>query len=185
MNGMQLPSLKALAVPAVLCLISFLAFSSQYLFLSIDPRPLNSKEYLVFNLLISCLLICYFRAIRTDPGRIPPTWGSEESTSTSVVKPRSRWCRKCDAYKPPRAHHCKVCGRLVPNDEIHMLCVALNNLEMYSQNGSPLPMDCQLCFSSNISTFFQICLLLCGCYVVPGVLHLHPERCDLDQQTLA
>jgi hypothetical protein len=78
-----------------------------------------------------------------------------------------------------------VCGRLVPNDETPILCVALNNLEMYSQNGSPLPMDCQLCFSSNISTLFQIRLLLCGCHVIPGVLPLHPECCDLDQQALA
>ena len=22
-----------------------------------------------------------------------------------------RWCRKCDAAKPPRAHHCKSCMR--------------------------------------------------------------------------
>lgn len=114
MTDMELPSLNTIAVPTVLCLISFLAFSSQYLFLYIDPRPLNSKEYLTFNLLISCLLICYFRAIRTDPGRVPPVRDSEESASTAingVVKPRQRWCRKCDAYKPPRAHHCKICGR--------------------------------------------------------------------------
>ena len=119
MASMELPSLNALAVPAVLCLISFLAFSSQYLFLSIDPRPLDTKEYFVFNLLIACLLICYFRAIRTDPGRVPPAWGSEGPASTAVngvVKPRQRWCRKCDSYKPPRAHHCKVCGRSVSTD---------------------------------------------------------------------
>ena len=122
--GMKLLSLNALAVPLVLCLISFLAFSSQYLFLCIDPRPLNSKEYLVFNLLISCLLICYFRSIQTDPGRTPPAWGSEESASTAA-KPRQRWCRKCNAYKPPRAHHCKVCGRSVPNDGTHIVCTML------------------------------------------------------------
>jgi len=182
---MELPSLNALAIPAVLCLISFLAFSSQYLFISIDPRPLSSKEYLVFNLLISCLLISYFQAIRTDPGHVPSAWGSEESDLTSVVKPRQRWCRKCNAYKPPRAHHCKVCGRSVPNDETHILCVTLNNLEMYSENGSSLSMDCQLCVSSNISAFFQIRLLLCDCHVIPGVLPLHPKCCDLDQQALA
>src|SRR5579871_3722711 len=114
MAGIELPSLNAFSIPAVLCLISFLAFSSQYLFLYIDPRALSTRECLVFNLLISCLLICYFRAIRTDPGRIPPTLSSEESVSSTVngsVKPRQRWCRKCDTYKPPRAHHCKVCGR--------------------------------------------------------------------------
>lgn len=24
---------------------------------------------------------------------------------------RGRWCSKCEAPKPPRAHHCRVCGR--------------------------------------------------------------------------
>lgn len=26
-------------------------------------------------------------------------------------QPRTKWCRKCDAVKPPRAHHCKECKR--------------------------------------------------------------------------
>lgn len=24
---------------------------------------------------------------------------------------RQRWCRRCEALKPPRAHHCKTCQR--------------------------------------------------------------------------
>lgn len=25
----------------------------------------------------------------------------------------SRFCKKCNCYKPPRSHHCRVCGRCV------------------------------------------------------------------------
>ncbi|KAH9906217.1 zf-DHHC-domain-containing protein [Xylariomycetidae sp. FL2044] len=32
---------------------------------------------------------------------------------------RRRWCRKCSAPKPPRAHHCKVCRRCIPKMDHH------------------------------------------------------------------
>jgi palmitoyltransferase len=99
-------SFSALAVLAALLLISFLSFSSQYLFLSFEP--LGLEESILFNVSIACLLISYFRAIVTDPGRIqfPKGDGGDDG-----VKSRQRWCRKCEQRKPPRAHHCKVCKR--------------------------------------------------------------------------
>lgn len=108
--------LYSLAVPGVLCFIVFLSYSSQYLFLSIDPRPLTGKESAIFNTLIACLLISYFRTIRTDAGRVPPEWGTEKQSAEPVgqpSKPKQRWCRRCEAFKPPRSHHCKACQRLV------------------------------------------------------------------------
>lgn len=104
-------SLQSLAVPAVLCFIVFLSYSSQYLFVSIEPRPLTGQEYAIFNTLIACLLISYFRTIRTDAGRVPPGWGTESSSSESAGHPKLRWCRRCVAFKPPRSHHCKACQR--------------------------------------------------------------------------
>ena len=108
--------LYSLAVPGVLCFIVFLSYTSQYLFLSIDPRPLTVKESAIFNTLIACLLISYFRAIRTDAGRVPPGWGTENPSPESAeqpFQPKQRWCRRCEAFKPPRSHHCKACQRLV------------------------------------------------------------------------
>jgi palmitoyltransferase len=105
-------SYHQLAIPGVLGLISFLSFSSQYLFHHIDPEPLSSKETIIFNALIAALLICYARTILTDPGHIPSNWavGSDKPTATGA---KPRWCRKCEAVKPPRAHHCKICKRFV------------------------------------------------------------------------
>ncbi|KAB8606241.1 hypothetical protein FH972_025871 [Carpinus fangiana] len=104
--------LEQLYVPGVLLLISFLSFSSQLLFVYVEPGPLTTRQYIVFNSLIACLLICYARACLTDPGKIPTQW-------IPAAHDQKRWCRKCEAYKPPRAHHCKECARCITRMDHH------------------------------------------------------------------
>lgn len=111
--------LAKLAVPAVVMLVAVLSYSSQYLFYSMEPGPLDSKQSLIFNVLVGCIWISYTRACTTDPGRVPPTWKSDEGEADGPDPPsptqralsRQRYCRKCDAIKPPRSHHCRVCKR--------------------------------------------------------------------------
>ncbi|KAL1965766.1 hypothetical protein VTN77DRAFT_5087 [Rasamsonia byssochlamydoides] len=120
-------SISHLAIPAVCILIAFLAYTSQYLFLHLEPGPLSDYEFWKFNGLVACIWICYYRACTVDPGRIPRDWkpsrgqgvdvASEEGKIDALV--RQRWCRKCEAYKPPRAHHCKVCQRCIPKMDHH------------------------------------------------------------------
>lgn len=112
-----------LAIPSVCLLISFLAYSSQALFLHLDPGPLTRTEVLRFNSLVLCIWVCYFRACRTSPGNVPPRWtlqvlsdGTKQEQESEGCMARSRWCRKCEILKPPRAHHCKACGRFVLSD---------------------------------------------------------------------
>jgi palmitoyltransferase len=109
-----------LAIPGVSLLVIFLAYSSQVLFLHIEPAPLSKRELIQFNLLVFCLWICYLRACITSPGSIPQDWipmnavnGETDTRDTHDGHSRQRWCRKCEAFKPPRTHHCKTCGRLV------------------------------------------------------------------------
>jgi len=117
--------IASLAIPAVLGLISFLSFSSQYLFIFLDPQPLTKQETIIFNINILFLLICYIRAVLTDPGRIPklvpekkelgideneqPEEANKDGTQNVVT--RQKWCRTCESRKPPRSHHCRVCKR--------------------------------------------------------------------------
>lgn len=110
-----------LAIPAVTALISFLSYSSQFLFLFLEPGPLTKAETWKFNALVACIWVCYYRACTVDPGRVPKDWASKKQLSASQggikidgdVSTRQRWCRKCAAFKPPRAHHCKICQRYV------------------------------------------------------------------------
>lgn len=110
-------SIAPLALPGVATLISFLAYGSQILFRYIEPSPLTRDEAIAFNVLVCCIWICYFRACFTNPGTIPLGWAPPDSRSHGTPsfdapnQQRQRWCRKCKAPKPPRAHHCKSCLR--------------------------------------------------------------------------
>jgi hypothetical protein len=112
----RMPSVDQLAIPGVSILILFLAYSSQYLFYYIDPGPLTKSQALWFNGFVFGIWWCYDRACTVDPG--PRGWvrkiglsGDEDDGEDAILEKGKRWCRKCEAVKPPRAHHCKQCGR--------------------------------------------------------------------------
>ncbi|KAG8659381.1 hypothetical protein MANES_02G033300v8 [Manihot esculenta] len=94
------------------------------------------------------LLWSYFTTVLTDPGGVPPNWrpsideergdadpliGSEHSGSNVRLNQPSvlsdpanegmRFCRKCNQFKPPRCHHCSVCGRCILKMDHHCVWV--------------------------------------------------------------
>ena len=128
---LRLPStIQEIAPYATLTIQSILAFPSQWLFTKIEPGPLTRNQTIRFNLVVFCLMFCYCRAWLSDPGRVPSDWKLEEVTTDSEAQEsadslttnsnqRLRWCRRCEAYKPPRAHHCKTCKRCIPKMDHH------------------------------------------------------------------
>ncbi|KAH7287534.1 hypothetical protein KP509_32G060600 [Ceratopteris richardii] len=96
---------------------------------------LSSASGLLNAIFFSCLtvmaIISYMLAIFRDPGRIPHSYMpdmEDESTPVHEVKRKSgdlRYCQKCESYKPPRAHHCRVCKRCVLRMDHH--CIWINN----------------------------------------------------------
>ncbi|KAE8448555.1 hypothetical protein EG329_009436 [Mollisiaceae sp. DMI_Dod_QoI] len=117
------PAIEDLAVPAVSSLIIFLAYTSQYLFYYIEPGPLSKSEALWFNAFVGCIWWCYDRACTVDPGErgwVRRFSEAEEGEDGEVkLQKGMRWCKKCEAVKPPRAHHCKKCGRCIPKMDHH------------------------------------------------------------------
>lgn len=102
--------LAQLAVPAVCLLVASLSYGSQILFHYIDPGPLASKQKYTFNSLVLCIWITYARAVFTSAGQVTKEWLKDQSGENGEARHvRQRYCRKCEALKPPRAHHCKVC----------------------------------------------------------------------------
>lgn len=115
--------LTKLAVPGVVLLIAILSYTSQYLFYAIEPGPLDSRQAKVFNLLVVAIWISYARACTTSPGSVPKGWSPDAITENNLssdekVQIRQRYCRKCDALKPPRSHHCKICKRYVNQQDL-------------------------------------------------------------------
>ncbi|KAI9893439.1 MAG: Palmitoyltransferase [Vezdaea aestivalis] len=133
-----------LAIPAVSLLICFLSYSSQVLFHYLAPGPLTTRESLLFNTLIACIWISYYRTCTLDPGlglaavraRLAHDGdgdgdnGSKESAAQTELESKKRWCKKCEGPKPERAHHCKVCKRCVPKMDHH--CPWTGNCVSYS-----------------------------------------------------
>ncbi|KAF4360422.1 hypothetical protein CsatB_004067 [Cannabis sativa] len=100
---------------------------------------------LLFHALLVMLLWSYFAVVITDPGGVPPDWkpvmDEERGEADSLVEAQYdasalasnqlsdinnqtvRFCRKCNQFKPPRCHHCSVCGRCILKMDHHCLWV--------------------------------------------------------------
>ncbi|KAL3649464.1 putative protein S-acyltransferase 14 [Castilleja foliolosa] len=89
-----------------------------------------------FHCLLVMLLWSYFTAVFTDPGGVPPNWrpeadeerGDNDPLTATEYPPdsengRVRYCRKCNQLKPPRCHHCSVCGRCILKMDHHCVWV--------------------------------------------------------------
>ncbi|PPQ73379.1 hypothetical protein CVT26_015482 [Gymnopilus dilepis] len=121
-----------LIVNFVLCLICFIAYSSQIFIIWPWYGGVISVELLTllvpFNIFVGFLLWNYFLCVFTDPGRVPPGWQPDTGEDGYEVKRLTgtpRYCRMCKNYKPPRAHHCRQCNRCVLRMDHH--CPWINN----------------------------------------------------------
>ncbi|KAL3753776.1 hypothetical protein ACJRO7_001075 [Eucalyptus globulus] len=121
-------------VAAVVLAIGFLYFSTVFVFidrwfgLASSPGLMNAAAF------TGVALMCVFNyaaSVFTDPGRVPPTFVPDvEDAETPIheIKRKGgdlRYCQKCSLYKPPRAHHCRVCKRCVLRMDHH--CIWINN----------------------------------------------------------
>ncbi|KAH9897747.1 palmitoyltransferase PFA4 [Cubamyces lactineus] len=115
------------------CLIAFIAYSSQiFVIWPWYGRELSIEllQLLVpFNILVGLLLWNYAMCVRTDPGGVPPHWrpdiNDEDGYEVKKLTRSPRYCRTCQNYKPPRAHHCSQCKRCVLRMDHH--CPWVNN----------------------------------------------------------
>ena len=103
----------------------------------------------VFNMVIFLLLMAHTRAVFSDPGIVPLPQhridfsdfhsGSKSSRQSpnpkklktkdggDVSPPEEDWtiCTRCEMYRPPRAHHCRICQRCIRKMDHH--CPWINN----------------------------------------------------------
>lgn len=115
---------------------------------------------ILFHALLGMLLWSYFAVVLTDPGGVPPNWRPNTDEERGETLPltcpefggpglslqpqmilkdpsysRIRYCRKCNQMKPPRCHHCSVCGRCILKMDHHCVwvvnCVGARNYKFF------------------------------------------------------
>jgi len=113
-------------------------------------------QTVISQVLVLHLMICYYRAVFTDPGSVPdePEWKTSRSSTDPVgaggkgsassdcpanyeIKQNGerRFCKWCDHFKPDRAHHCRVCRNCVLRMDHHCPwicnCVGYRNYKFF------------------------------------------------------
>lgn len=111
----------------------------------------SSVVVFVYTGLAVMCLWSYFAAVSTDPGRVPAGWhpfADEQQARAELERMsysnyyfdrrdprRPRYCKRCQAWKPERSHHCSVSGRCVLKMDHYCLwvvnCVGLLNYKAF------------------------------------------------------
>ncbi|KAH8485075.1 hypothetical protein H0E87_026737 [Populus deltoides] len=124
----------SLPVTVVVLAIIYIYFSTIFVFidgwfgLMSSPGILNA---VVFTAVAFMSVFSYAVAILMDAGRVPSTFMPDIEDSSNPVHEIKRkggdlrYCQKCSHFKPPRAHHCRVCKRCVLRMDHH--CIWISN----------------------------------------------------------
>ncbi|KAG2454135.1 hypothetical protein HYH02_001171 [Chlamydomonas schloesseri] len=124
------------------------------------PKLLSGKALVVLGSALVIVLfsgVCvmcvwsYLAAVTSDPGRVPQGWhpfADEQQARAELERMsysnyyfdrrdprRPRFCKRCQAWKPERAHHCSVTGRCVLKMDHWCIwvvnCVGLMNYKFF------------------------------------------------------
>ncbi|KAL1301508.1 hypothetical protein AAFC00_005751 [Neodothiora populina] len=147
-NARQRPLNLLTAFMAILPAVLFFVFSAPWLWHNVSPAiPI------IFAYIFYICLSSYLHASFTEPGIIPrnlhpalsavsnddplaiapPTteWVTVRSFAqctdgnTTAMEVPIKFCKSCNIWRPPRAHHCRVCDACIETQDHH--CVWLNN----------------------------------------------------------
>lgn len=106
---------------------------------------------ILVSVLAIMLVWSYLTAVLTDPGKVPQGWHPflDETQARHELERmaysdyyfdrrdprRPRFCKRCQSWKPERAHHCSVMGRCVLKMDHHCIwlvnCVGLLNYKFF------------------------------------------------------
>eukprot|EP01124_Arcella_intermedia_P037132 TRINITY_DN9873_c0_g1_i3.p1 TRINITY_DN9873_c0_g1~~TRINITY_DN9873_c0_g1_i3.p1 ORF type:complete len:289 (-),score=47.59 TRINITY_DN9873_c0_g1_i3:89-928(-) len=104
-------------------------------------------ELLGWHATLLLTLASYFRCIFTDPGGVPRELTAKMSADLAETgELQTKWCKKCNCYKPDRTHHCSVCKTCVLKMDHHCPwvnnCVGFRNYKFFCLFLTYIPLLC-------------------------------------------
>jgi hypothetical protein len=94
---------------------------------SLTVNPLLS---LFYQLLVVLTLASHAKVALTDPGTV-----GKEGKPLSDDKGGNLTCSRCETFKPPKSHHCRICNRCVSRMDHHCPwccnCVGVGNFKHF------------------------------------------------------
>uniref|UniRef100_A0A7G3AUZ5 Palmitoyltransferase n=1 Tax=Lutzomyia longipalpis TaxID=7200 RepID=A0A7G3AUZ5_LUTLO len=98
---------------------------------------------ILFNTIVFLLAMSHLRAVLSDPGIVPLPQNrldfSDIHTTEKGEMEKEEWtvCTRCETFRPPRAHHCRICKRCIRRYDHHCpwinSCVGENNQKYFLQ----------------------------------------------------
>ncbi|KAJ6717634.1 PROTEIN S-ACYLTRANSFERASE 16-RELATED [Salix purpurea] len=132
---------RFLSIPvfSVFLLMGFVYFITVFIFIE-DWVGLQSSagilNAMIFTFMASLCLFSFVVCVLTEPGYVPSPYVPDVEGAAVPLhqEPHNnssqlRQCDKCCTYKPPRAHHCRICRRCVLRMDHH--CLWINNCVGY------------------------------------------------------
>ncbi|XP_048320299.2 probable protein S-acyltransferase 16 isoform X3 [Ziziphus jujuba] len=137
-------SLSVTVVVLAICYIyltTIFIYIDRWFGLMTSPGIMNA---VVFTGVAAMCVFNYTVAVFMDPGKVPSTYMPDIEDSDNPVHEIKRkggdlrYCQKCTRYKPPRAHHCRVCKRCVLRMVLLVGSLAIDSEEDEQESGSSL-----------------------------------------------
>eukprot|EP00934_Nitzschia_sp_Nitz4_P002202 Nitzschia sp. Nitz4//scaffold2_size372955//342830//344085//NITZ4_000475-RA/size372955-snap-gene-0.54-mRNA-1//1//CDS//3329546934//2202//frame0 len=147
-----------------------------------------------FSFVAIMAIAAHFKAMTTDPGAVPPDAApleelspldpSSEAANGSLESPPpprkgKRICRRCQTFKPSRAHHCSICKRCIIKMDHH--CPWVNNCVGIGNHKYFLLFVFYTCLSC-VYTFALVFVRFYSCMSRNGSVRSHHMTC-LDRPT--
>ena len=95
---------------------------------------------MVYSIICALALASHAKTTFTDPGAIPQA-AVPRTADAPAQRHMHAMCSHCQAYKPPMAHHCRICNRCISRMDHHCPwmnnCVGIGNLSKWYPMGAP------------------------------------------------
>lgn len=123
---------------------------------AVDAEAWLLPRLVAFNTIWALALWSYLRAFISDPGVVPARWQDfvrGAGDKLPVVNALPEWqpgkatlCKKCNASRPERTHHCTICGKCIMRMDHH--CPWINNCVGFKNHKFFLLLGLYACMAS-------------------------------------